>query len=387
MAFTVRELLERDLFPGMKLAAGADGIDAPVTWVNIMEILDSPDTVNRGELLITTGYDLGNEKHYPNLIQRLKSRGIPALVIQTGYYISAIPGYIIEAADTYSLPVLEMPSRFSFSGILHGILDALNKDRDIWSRFRFEKEALIASFRDSLRTAVQQDSCSADTFYLLLFTIIHSDDKEPSQMEETLSHLQAFVASYAGICVARTAEGRYMAIGLSFQNPEKEAALTYDLQIQLTFLSEDAGLNIYAACDRFFSMDELSEAYSHCLNCLTLLDQVNARRGVCCYDDYAFIRMFSSCYSKERSFCQENTVLRKLLEKDRSDQTHLVQTLRVFLAENCNITHAAERLFIHRHTMMNRIQMIRDLTGVNLDDYYQRIYLSISLLMHDYFAM
>ncbi len=387
MAFTVRDLMEQDLFPGIKLAAGADGIDTPITWVNIMEILDSPDTVNRGELLITTGYDLDNEKQYPNLVQRLKSRGIPALVIQTGYYISGIPAYIVEAADTYSLPVLEMPSRYSFSCILHILMDALSKDRELWSHFRFEQEKLQAAFRDRLRQSVQQESGSSHPFYLLLFTVIHGTDTDPSVIENGFSRLHSFVASYAGTCIAESAENSYMAVSLSFQDPGKEAALTYDLQIQLTFLSENDGLNFYAACDRFFTMDELSDAYSHCLQCLTLLDQVNAKRGVCCYEDYAFIRMFSSYYSRDRSFYMENKVLQQLLEKDRKDQTHLVQTLRVYLAENCSITHAADRLFIHRHTMMNRIQMIRDLTGINLDDYYQRIYFSISLLMHDYFAL
>ena len=64
MAITVKEVLDRKLFNGMKAVAGLAGLQAVITWVNIMEIPDSPDTINRGEFLITTGYGLENEEKY-----------------------------------------------------------------------------------------------------------------------------------------------------------------------------------------------------------------------------------------------------------------------------------------------------------------------------------
>ena len=121
MAITVKEVLDRKLFNGMKAVAGLAGLQAVITWVNIMEIPDSPDTINRGEFLITTGYGLENEEKYHNLIQRLKARGVPAVAVQTGYYVSAIPDYLIRSADEYEMPLLEMPANYSFSNILQAI--------------------------------------------------------------------------------------------------------------------------------------------------------------------------------------------------------------------------------------------------------------------------
>jgi len=47
---------------------------------------------------------------------------------------------------------------------------------------------------------------------------------------------------------------------------------------------------------------------------------------------------------------------------------HLVETLRIYLAEHGSWGVAAERLGVHRHTLKNRITRIEELTGLSLDD-------------------
>lgn len=387
MAITVKEVLDRKLFNGMKAVAGLAGLQAVITWVNIMEIPDSPDTINRGEFLITTGYGLENEEKYHNLIQRLKARGVPAVAVQTGYYVSAIPDYLIRSADEYEMPLLEMPANYSFSNILHILLDAIHNSSETWPQFGFDYHILQSKLRTRITSSALVEDMKQQPAYLFLITTAGSNDLERLETAQGLDHIQSFLSSYARNLVCETVDSHGLAIVMTFENPQKASALTYDLQIQLTFLSEQEGTNYYAAYDSFLRLEGLLSSYEHCIECLTLLGKISAKRGVCSFEDYNFIRMFGFYYNTDHSCYFENTSLQTLLAKDRRDHTNLVQTLRVYLAENCNITHAAERLFIHRHTMMNRIQAITDLSGVNLDDYYQRIFLSIALLMHDYFAL
>lgn len=387
MSITVKELLERNLFKGLKIVAGVGGIQASVTWVNIMEILDSPDTVNRGELLVTTGYGLENEKRYHNLIQRLKSRGVPAVAVQTGYYLSEIPAYIIETANEYDLPILEMPARYSFSNILHVCMDAIHNNDETLPRFGFDYQTIQSRFLTKIQRSDIIEDMKSMPIWLFLITTASETNRDQPEVMQGFEHIQAFLSSYARTYVSEMTASGSMIFAMTFQAPEKSSAITYDLQIQLTFMSENEGLNYYAAFDSFLSLDDILSTYEHCIECLTLLHQINAKRGVCSFEDYNFIRMFGSYYNTDRSCFFENKALQTLLDKDRKDHSNLVQTLRIYLAENCNITHAADRLFVHRHTMMNRIQAITDLTGINLNDYYQRIFLSITLLMHDYFAL
>jgi hypothetical protein len=87
----VRNIVELNLLEGAKIVAGEKGISNEILWVNLMEILDALDSLQKGELLITTGYKIDNESQFKDLIPKLKKRGLCGIVIQTGYYIDEIP--------------------------------------------------------------------------------------------------------------------------------------------------------------------------------------------------------------------------------------------------------------------------------------------------------
>jgi purine catabolism regulator len=60
-------------------------------------------------------------------------------------------------------------------------------------------------------------------------------------------------------------------------------------------------------------------------------------------------------------------VLGPLLEYDRSRGTRLVPTLRVFLEENRSWVRSADRLYVHRQTLVSRISRIEEITGQRLN--------------------
>ena len=131
MVFLVKDLVDRQIFGGVRLVAGVLNVSNPILWVNVMEILDTPRSLNEGELVVSTGYGLEDQSLHKDLIHQLKKRGVSGLAIQPGYYIDQIPEYIIEDANKEGLPVLELPERLSFSEILHVLMDQITEN---WSR-------------------------------------------------------------------------------------------------------------------------------------------------------------------------------------------------------------------------------------------------------------
>ena len=115
MSITIQDLLQQKIFPGMGVVAGARGIRNEILWINIMEIPDTPKTVQPGELLLTTGYGLDREELYKNFLPELSKRGVCGIAIQAGYYIDTIPTYILNQADTLDFPVLLVPKNLTFS--------------------------------------------------------------------------------------------------------------------------------------------------------------------------------------------------------------------------------------------------------------------------------
>ena len=62
----------------------------------------------------------------------------------------------------------------------------------------------------------------------------------------------------------------------------------------------------------------------------------------------------------------------------------LVDTLEVFFKENLNTAETAERMFIHRNTVMFRLNKIKEITGLNAYQYSDAVRLQIALMFWKY---
>ena len=70
-----------------------------------------------------------------------------------------------------------------------------------------------------------------------------------------------------------------------------------------------------------------------------------------------------------------------LARYDEEHGTELLHTLATFMRYRYNATAASEALYVARSTLLNRLERIHDLTGVDLNDFEERVYLEVSLLM------
>ena len=72
-----------------------------------------------------------------------------------------------------------------------------------------------------------------------------------------------------------------------------------------------------------------------------------------------------------------------LEEYDRERRSDLMRTLRVYFATGANASEAADRLFLHRNSMLYRLARIEKLTGLDLKDNRARLALQLGLLFAD----
>lgn len=130
---SVREALSLDPVNRLKIAGGHSGLDRVIKLVNVIEVPDIMDWLIDGELLLTTGYSF---REYPEmmrtLIPRMKQTNSAALAIKTKRYLDEIPGDLINSADKYAIPLLEVPYDLSFSEIIAPVLGVVfNKQNEI----------------------------------------------------------------------------------------------------------------------------------------------------------------------------------------------------------------------------------------------------------------
>lgn len=74
------------------------------------------------------------------------------------------------------------------------------------------------------------------------------------------------------------------------------------------------------------------------------------------------------------------SLVEPLVEHDRERRSDLVKTLKVYLDAGANASEAADRLFLHRNSMLYRLSRVEKLTGLNLKDPRARLALQLGLL-------
>jgi DNA-binding PucR family transcriptional regulator len=74
------------------------------------------------------------------------------------------------------------------------------------------------------------------------------------------------------------------------------------------------------------------------------------------------------------------TLISPLQEHDRERGSDLVRTLNTYFATGTNASEAADRLFLHRNSMLYRLERIQTLTGLDLKDYRVALALQLGLL-------
>ena len=74
--------------------------------------------------------------------------------------------------------------------------------------------------------------------------------------------------------------------------------------------------------------------------------------------------------------------LATLAEYDRKQRAELLKTLEAFFANLGNLARTADALHVHRNTLLYRLERIREISGLNLDDAEDRLALWLALKAH-----
>lgn len=95
------------------------------------------------------------------------------------------------------------------------------------------------------------------------------------------------------------------------------------------------------------------------------------------YRDHMLPHMLSYIPAERLPFLISPDIVR-LQETDAQYSLSLCETLKAYLHHNCNLTKTADRLFIHKNTLLYRLGRIRSIIRCDLDKADERLLLSLS---------
>ena len=72
-------------------------------------------------------------------------------------------------------------------------------------------------------------------------------------------------------------------------------------------------------------------------------------------------------------------IIKPLADYDRQNRGSLVETIDAYFNHHANVSQTAESLFIHRNTLLYRLERIQELTGQDINQADMRLALQLAL--------
>ena len=399
-------LLELEVFQGSQVAAGKRGIHREVTWVNMMEILDSLEQLQPGELLISTGYGLTEESPLVvDLIRRLDEKKLAGIAIQPGYYIQKIPRKILDQADQLDFPVIHLKPKITFGKVTKAILDFLTKHTihgmefsgsfpsralDNWRSGILEEffdDLLNGNFHSYHEALARSGLTGLEIFSSYKVAVVdcsrylHEKKESPDSL---LGKIRDLIISHPFApqnLHSRIRGNQVVLMYLSDYSEEDEDSFFKNISSTL-----EGGIHKNLFCvgvgKPTKSWKEFKESYYQAIIALEIGRSTLSDLRVIRYEDLGLYRLLCQIKNKRvlRDYAEESVL--PLFEYDAKHTSELCKTLRTFL-ERGSQQETADILVIHRQTLIYRLKKISEILRKDLSDPKIRLELYVGLLIMD----
>lgn len=174
---------------------------------------------------------------------------------------------------------------------------------------------------------------------------------------------------------------QYLVIFQALKNPEDmESAhqLGRRIREQIELEFPDATL-IGGVSGPAKTLSEWPGAYEQALQAMQLGERLKLTNQ---FVEFGSLGIYRLLYELEeqtqvRNFTDE--IMHPLIDYDNQNRGSLVKTVEAYFDHHGNISQTAESLFVHRNTLLYRMERIEELTGLNLDQANMRLALHLSL--------
>ena len=169
----------------------------------------------------------------------------------------------------------------------------------------------------------------------------------------------AFKRNIAAANVIRVPEGLLLLL-----NFEKSPMERYRQKLTGTAEKYSLFMNASGVFDDLIS---LRAYYQLCIRVRRTAKRLQRPERLMFFEDLVFSVLAEELDGPERLTYMQNEY-RVLSAYDSSHETEYCETLAVYIACACNVTEAAEKLFVHRNTLTRRLARIQEICGIDLGD-------------------
>ncbi len=149
-------------------------------------------------------------------------------------------------------------------------------------------------------------------------------------------------------------------------------------QAAAEFANDPVAIGIGRAVD---TLSGLRDAYREARQALTMAHRL-ADPTPLYFGELNVYRLLFQLESSPELAAFRDEIIGALIAYDRAQGTDLIATLTAYFAHNANLSQTAEAMFVHRNTLIYRIERIKEIGGLDLDHAETRLSVQLALRAH-----
>ncbi len=352
MTFTVRSLLALPAVRTVSLTPGV-GEERAITWAHVCELPEPWQWLGRGALVMTTGIGVpATTDEQCAYLAGMHAAGIAAVAIDEEMIETPLTEPALAYAAHIGFPVLQTAHEVPFVTLAMAVAEAGQAERNarMLQAEQLHGSLLLAELcggsvpsEPAARLVATYD---VEPPYLLAVT-------ENEDVRATLDEVHAAFSAQLVPALATVKDGQVLILSESGERVDR---------VLESLTGETARIGVSA---HFHRLEDLPTALRQARSALIRNHQSGR---VLRFEENTTASLFLP-NDADRLRGISRQVLGPLRTYDEQRGTSLTQTLRVFLEENRSWVRAAERLYVHRQTLIARVSRIekiidRDLSSI-----------------------
>jgi sugar diacid utilization regulator len=385
------QLLAMPELKDLKLVAGRSGTYKIVRWVHVVETPDLLKYVQSDELIILTGMGVSNSpSDFVELIEGLIEKKAAGLILNVGKYFESVPDEIKRIGDENEFAIMELPWEISIAGETKIICEEIVKrhmeeiaNQDLLMNIIFFNKVSYEDFVKKL------SDYSYGSFKSYRIAIVSMEGLQNCEDDQRLAGIkQVFYNSVK----SAASDSRHRAISYLVNKSvillllnEKERYT--NLNIFADMIRENCKNNFpelifnVSMGNVYSEFSRIRKSYQEAEKALKAARAEGGTDRNIAYSDIGAYKLLTEIENTELLKQYYIDTLGRLEQYDVQNNSDFMEILHTFLQEDGSYIQTASRLFMHRNTLLYKINKIHEILKVDLSDPKVRFEINLGFMV------
>ncbi|MCT8975197.1 PucR family transcriptional regulator ligand-binding domain-containing protein [Clostridium sp. CX1] len=404
MGVRIDQLMSLPELKDLKLVGGGNGVSKVTRWVHNVETPDIVQYVQNDELIILTGIGVFEDSSsFIKLVKGIIERKASGLIVNVGKYLSKVPEEIRELANEEGFPIFEVPWESNLAEITRIICGDIVKRQIEESSYQDLLKNIIFFNRITYEDFTKRMSAYGYSYFNSFRVITVAIDKLEEYLsfknikdEQSIAYIKDnFLRAVNGAIW----DPRFQPI--SFLQKDSVVILQInekDKFTDLTMLSQiiresvkhsfaDISINIGIG-NAYTEFNEIKRSYNEAEKALKVLKAEGGSDETIFYSNIGAYKLLTEIENINLLKEYYDDTVGRLERYDLQNHTDYSKIFHTFLQENGNYIQTSHKLYMHRNTLMYKINKIQEIIKRDLTDTKLRLefYLGYLVKQINYFG-